>query len=284
MTRTPALVAAAIAAGLVAAGLAGCGGASPDLPEGLSVVVYQPRPDVATGRFAIQVVNASDADVDVVAAVLDSPDFESAVSWGGSSTVLAGRSLDLRVDLPAIDCAAESAPVVRLQAAAASPSELTEVPLEDPYGFLDRLHAEQCVGQAVAAIASVEPRDWVDRGDGTALLTLAVTPTGASGSVTLDAVSGTTLLLPVGTDGARNLVPLGIPLNAAGPRVVEIRFAPNRCDAHALAEDKVGTIIPIRVSTPDAADVRWLIPLPDDLRAAVYAFYARVCGLPAAGG
>lgn len=269
---------------LLAATLAGCGGVAPDLPAGLSVVVYQPRPDVAAGRFAIQVVNDSEAAVEIGAARLASPDFAEEVRWDGASTVLAGRKLDLRVDLPAIDCAAASQPTVELSAILPTgPSASTPVPVEDPFGFLDRFHAEQCVGQAVAAVATVTPRAWVDRGDGTAILELDVTPTGDPGSVSLDAVSGTTLLLPVGDDGARDLVALDLDLDATGPREIAIPFAPNRCDAHALAEDKVGTIIPIRVSTADAVDVRWLVPLPDDLRAAVYAFYARTCGLPGAG-
>lgn len=280
MTRIARLVVAA----LLAAGLVGCGGVSPDLPDGLSVVVYQPRPDVAAGRFALQVVNASGTDVEIGSARLTSPDFAVEVAWDGSSTVLAGRRLDLRVALPAVDCSAASDPVVVLTAILPNGrTEPTRVPLEDPFGFLDRFHAEQCVGQAVAAIAAVTPRAWVDRGDGTAILELDVAPTGAPGSVRLDAVSGTTLLLPLADAGARDLVALDLELSASGPREIAIAFTPNRCDAHALAEDKVGTIIPIRVSTSDAVDVRWLLPLPDDLRAAVYAFYARTCGLPGAG-
>jgi hypothetical protein len=265
-------------------GLTACGGVSPDIPEGLTVVVYQPRPDVALGRFALQVVNAGEADVDIIAASLTSPDFVDDVEWSGEgSTVLAGRELDLRVPVPEIDCSGETDPRVRLRADAGhGVTESSEVPVSDPYGLLPRLHAEQCVGQAIAEIAAVTPREViVPDGREPAILVLDVVPTGAAGSVELVGVRGTTLLQPADEGVSTPELTLGIEVSADGPTEVRVPFLPNRCDAHALAEDKVGTIIPFLVDAGTPEPVRWMLILSDELKGALYGYYAAYCDLDA---
>lgn len=279
MMRLLASVAALVTVGAVA----GCGAAVPDLPSGLSIVVYQPRPDVAAGRFALQVVNAGGSEVEIVDARLDSPDFAAEVEWAGDgSTVLAGRSVDLRVPLPEIDCAAETAPRAWLVARTeAGPSASTEVDVADPYDLLPRLHAEQCVGQAIAEIATLTPREVVvPAGREPAVLVVDVEPTGATGSVEIVGVRGTTLVQPASDGVATDELTLDATLSASGPAELRVPLLPNRCDAHALAEDKVGTIIPFLVDVGREDPVRWLLILPDDLRAALYGYYAAYCGLP----
>lgn len=271
-----------MAAAIIATGfLTACGGVVPDLPAGLSVVVYQPRPDVALGQFAIQVVNAGDADVEIIAARLTSPDFVDDVVWTGSgSTVLDGRKLDLRVPLPQIDCAATTAPRVLLSADVGSPSELSEVEVSDPYDLLPRLHAEGCVGQAIAEIATVTPREVIaPAGQEPAILVVDVAPTGRVGSVEFVAVRGTTLLQPAEDGVSTPELELRVELSADGPTELRVPLLPNRCDAHALAEDKVGTIIPFLVDAGTAEPVRWTMILPDELKGELYAYYARFCGL-----
>lgn len=263
--------------------LVGCGGVSPDLPPGLSVVVYQPRPDIVLGQFALQVVNDGAATVEIIGARLDSPDFVDAVVWTGSSTVLAGRALDLRVPLPQIECSAESAPRVRLTADVGSPSESSEVEVADPYDLLPRLHREACLSEEIAAIAALTPREVIlPAGAEPAILVLGVDPTGAPGVVTLHEVAGTTLLQPALDGRGVDRLDLEVDLAAEGPSEVRIPFVPNRCDAHALAEDKVGTVIPFTVSTPRTEVTRWLLPATEEVRARWYAYVAAYCGLPVA--
>jgi hypothetical protein len=278
MRRRLATVAAAI---IASSCLAGCGGVVPDLPAGLSVVIYQPRPDVALGQFAIQVVNSGDADVEIISARLSSPDFVDDVVWTGSgSTVLAGRKLDLRVPLPQIDCTAATAPRVLLSADLGSPSELSEVDVTDPYDLLPRWHAESCVGQAIAEIATLTPREVIaPAGQEPAILVVDVTPTGGAGSVEFVAVRGTTLLQPAEDGVSTPELALHVILSADGPTELRVPLLPNRCDAHALAEDKVGTIIPFLVAAGTAEPVRWMMILPDELKGQLYAYYARFCGL-----
>ncbi len=54
---------------------------------------------------------------------------------------------------------------------------------------------------------------------------------------------------------------------------------PNRCDAHALAEDKVGTRMPLYVTAPDGSTGRFVLAATDELRMQMYAFYSSYCGL-----
>lgn len=273
---------AAGVAGVLACGLLiGCGGVSPDLPAGLSVVVYQPRTDIPLQRLALQIVNDGDSDVEVISVRLTSPDFVEDVVWAGSSTVLSGRQLDLRVPVPRVDCVAEPDPRVILSVDVGSPSEPTEVAVSDPFDLLARLHREACLADEIAAIATLTPREVIlPDGVAPAILVIDVAPTGAPGVVTLDQVGGTTLLKPTTGGQASDLVDLGISIDADGPREVRIAFVPNRCDPHALLEDKVGTIIPLYVTTATSTAERWLMPVSDAQRADFYAFFSAYCGLP----
>lgn len=269
-----------VAATLLLASLTACSPAPPAFDD-VTVLVYQPRPDVAAGRFAIQVTNGGTDAIEVTAARLTSPDFVDDAVWpGDTATVLPGRAIDLRADLPAFDCVASSDPVAELDLAGPAGTARREFAVSDPYELLPRLRAEGCVGLRIAELAAVTPLEVVVDAGGPAVLVLDIEPTGAEGSVEFVAVQGTTLLQPAaGGDSVPELA-LGVRIAADGPRELRVPFVPNRCDAHALAEDKVGTIIPILVDAGEGP-VRWLLVLPDDLRAALYAYYAATCGLPA---
>lgn len=269
------------AAVLLLASLTACSPPAPAFDD-VTVLVYQPRPDVAAGRFAVQVTNGGAEAIEVTAARLSSPDFADAAVWSGdSATVLPGRAVDLRTDLPAFDCGRDSDPVAELELVGTRGSVRAEFAVDDPYDLLPRLRAEGCVGLRIAELAVVTPREVVVGGAGDpAVLVLDLEPTGAEGEVELVAVQGTTLLQPAADGVSVPRLPLGVRIAADGPREVRIPFVPNRCDAHALAEDKVGTIIPILVDAGDGP-VRWLVVLPDALRGTFYDFYAATCGLPA---
>jgi hypothetical protein len=60
---------------------------------------------------------------------------------------------------------------------------------------------------------------------------------------------------------------------------VPITVRPARCDAHAVAEDKVGTLIPLTLNAAGQSGVV-KVPASATLRAAIYAFVARACGWP----
>mgnify|MGYP001228280368 CR=1 FL=1 len=271
--------AAVVTAGLLLA-LVGCAPA-PAFPDGVSVLVYQPRPDVAAGRLAIQVANDGPTAIEVTAARLVSPGFAADVVWPGeSSTLTPGRRVDLRAPVPEFDCAAEADTVAELELASPDGSVRGTLPIDDPYDLLARMRAEQCIGVALAAIATVTPREViVPAGREPAVLVLDVAPTGAAGSIVIAGVRSTTLLQPAADGAPVAEIPLGIELAADGPRELRVPLLPNRCDAHALAEDKVGTIIPFLVDTGSAEPTRWMLVLPDGLKGALYGYYADYCGL-----
>ena len=111
-------------------------------------------------------------------------------------------------------------------------------------------------------------------------LLISVEPTGEPGTVTVDTISSTTLLNPAGPDGIG--VPqldLGIAVSADGPAEIRVPIVPNRCDPHALAEDKIGTRMPLHVTLPDGTSGRLVLSASDELRAQMYAFFSSFCGL-----
>jgi hypothetical protein len=147
---------------------------------------------------------------------------------------------------------------------------------------LDLLHDAACLVAGVDAVVrlTAETLTAPDEMPGPADLLIAVDPTGAEGTVVIDAVRSTTLLNPAGPDGTgAGELRLGIALGADGPKDLHIPIVPNRCDAHALAEDKVGTRIPLYVTAPDGTAGRLVLDAGDGLRAQMYAFYSAFCEL-----
>lgn len=289
MTRRGAV--AALVAGVLSCGLvAGCAPvpsdpvpSDPVLSAEVTVMVYQPRTDIVHNRLAIQARNGTDTSVEVVGARLSSPDFVADTVWpNDSATVPAGLALDLRAPLPEVRCDAATTPVATIQFVVGGATGVAERTVEDPYDLLPRLHREACLAEEIADVATLTPREVIlPDGVAPAILVIAVEPTGAAGTVTLDAVGGTTLLQPSNDGQGNDLVALGITVDADGPSEVRIAFVPNRCDPHALMEDKVGTIIPLYVTTARTSQTRWMLPVTEDQRGDFYAFFAAYCGLPA---
>lgn len=273
MARRP-LAIAALAAVLA---LAGC---APEPPADVTVSVYQPRTDVAANRIAIQVHNGGGDPVELRSARLTAPVFADAAEWtDDSATVLAGRAIDLRVDIPELRCGdpADTPALVSLEFANGA---VAEHEVDDPYGLLDRFAADACVVAAVERIADLGPA-WIDARGGAqpADFVLPVRTTGEDGSFTIVAALSTTLLQPaVDGTGVRE-APVGATIEHGGPAEVRIPLVPNRCDPHALAEDKVGTRIPLVIRADGIEHGTYIVPADETLRSAMYAFFSEYCGL-----
>ncbi|MEP9361902.1 hypothetical protein ABLE68_02980 [Nocardioides sp. CN2-186] len=130
-----------------------------------------------------------------------------------------------------------------------------------------RYAAARCVELAVARVADLSWDDTVAF-DGKAgdpgTLTLVVTPTGEAGqTLTIDTVSGTPVLAPVGSDVWR---PDATIHGTDEPSRIDLPIKPNRCDDHAFMESggatafKIGLHldgragqITLRMSIPGAA-------------------------------
>jgi hypothetical protein len=264
--------------------LVGCAQA-PSAPEGVTVSVYQPRPDVAAGRIAIQVHNGGTEPLTVTGARLESTYFTDNLVWAGERepVVGAGLSLDLRVPLTGSDCTdpIEATHTVVLDYRVGDRAGTVELVPDDPFELLPRLRDAAClevrVGQVVELTATSVAASNTLGTPGEIVVT--VTPTGEPGTVTVDAAFSTTLLAPALDGIGVGELPLGIELGAAGPTEFRVSIVPNRCDAHALAEDKVGTRLPLAVTVSSGAQGRLVLSASDELRAQMYAFWTAYCGL-----
>ncbi len=105
----------------------------------------------------------------------------------------------------------------------------------------------------------------------------AVTGTGLRvrvqpGGATVGALGTTILFAP--EDPRALAAAAGSP---ASSRKVVLR--PNRCDAHALADDKQGTYFPVQVTLPDGRTGDYTIGVNRQQRGQLYRLYAKRCGL-----
>ncbi|MDQ1083041.1 MULTISPECIES: hypothetical protein [Microbacterium] len=237
----------------------------------------QQRGDIAAQRVQVRVTNTSDAPITVTAARLSSAALEAPA--GGDTkrpvTIGAGRTTDLPVALSAIRCTSgDPSPRVALRL---GDDEEPTVAATDALGVLGRLSATQCDRDAVASIAHVSATAVTPAVDGFAGLVLSIEPSpdAAAGSVDLVALRGTPLLRFRGGGEAA----LGLRIAGGDPASeITVPVTPIRCDAHAIAEDKVGTLFDL-VARVGGREV--VVPLDRSSRVAadLLVFTAATCGL-----
>jgi len=122
------------------------------------------------------------------------------------------------------------------------------VPVEDETDVVGRYTSARCLEIAIAEVATLSWDDTVpadgDGGQGAdGTLTLVVQPTGTPGpTLTLDTISGTPVLSPVGTDVWRPDVTI---TGDQPPQRIDLPLKPTRCDAHAFAESGGATAFKI---------------------------------------
>ena len=289
--------------------LAGCAAAppspaGPDEPEPtagplaaavdeLHVVaeVYRTRSDPGRGGIQLSLRNDGAAPLVVRSARLDSPALAAAATREDEATVPAGLQRDLPMLLPAPVCegAVPPAPpeaVLEVLLANGTTAELRQ-PTSDRIGQWARWHAEACLAATAAALAELR-LEAAPAAEGEIGVRLVAAPgaggaEGASGaegggSVRLLEVSGSVLLSALDADGRPAA---GIPVPSAlstAPTELALRYAPARCDAHAIADDKQGTHLRVRLAITTEEGVREgevvVVPEPavrDALLAAVVA-------------
>jgi hypothetical protein len=183
-----------------------------------------------TNRAQLRVVNGSDQDLQVTGVGLDWPGYGDFLQ-DYDTTVEAGRTLDLRVDLPEPDCTPTDDPVTGVLRVG---DEVIRDPLDESgTGYVTRIWDARCrdltVGQGVDVVYG---DTWRLEGTGRESRlagTISLVRAEASGPVVLTDVLGSVLLelhlprpgvLPADADRATFPVTITVP----------------RCDTHALVD------------------------------------------------
>jgi len=275
---------------LVALGtLSGCAAPAPELPATITASVFQNRFDYSLRVLEIKVHNGTDAPITVTRAAFESTRFAEPAVWDRPQEVPAGAARDLKVQLPDPVCdGADPVDSVTLEVALAdgTTGTLTVTP-SDEQGRVDTINEEDCLGVSVAAVATITPPaalEWTPGAHAPVPLDLAITPTGGDGTVTVHAAKGTVLLgLTDETGAAITVLPVERVVDASAPASsIRLLLVPNRCDPHAVEEDKRGTFFPLDVETGDGRSGTVYIAVSDEVRRSLYEFYADYCGLPGA--
>jgi hypothetical protein len=289
----PCMLAAALAASIPA--LAGCTSGPQKLPEPaqpipVAVEVNQSRDQYGKQAIQLLLTNMSGRPLNVAAARLTSTLFQGDILWkpgGGGLELPPNQPKSLPVRLPAPVCRNDSAaqqPVARVKYSEPGDAGLREVApaAVDPFGVLERNNTELCLAADAAAVADIvlgRSLEVAPDGD-TGVVRLVITPkkTGRAGNaagtpITLDRIDGTTLL----AEPADRPWPRGVRIvQGAGRSELSLRIRPARCDPHAVAEDKVGTLLPLHVSVGGRQGLL-KIAAGAELRAEIYDFVAAAC-------
>jgi hypothetical protein len=286
LARSLALVAALASAPLA---LAACAAPteSPSLPPGLSVAIQQGRLDVVAGRLVVRFENTGDETVAVERFTVETPTLDGGLERTEPFELAADDAIEIRPDLPPSRCDAEPAPVlVRLDTRTAGEDATGELTADDPFETVARVNAADCLAESVADVAAiVMPEHLRSTGTGAdrrAFVDVAIEPAASGdGTMRIARVHGTPLLnAEEGSEWT-----LGIDVAAGeGPSVISLPVRPARCDAHALADDKRGTILPFEIETDDGRAGRLDVPAGDGLKAELYAYYQERCGFEVPAG
>ena len=196
------------------------------------------------------------------------------------------RSAELAEPVCPVPAGATPEVTVEFAAENGSPISVTFTPTQST-GVLATIARDDCIGVLAAEHADVSVAESIRWTPGTrepALLELIITPTGAAGSLALVDARSTNLLSLVDDSGANvEQLPLGLVAAADSPEQrVTLRLVPARCDPHAIAEDKRGTIMVVDVETRDGdgaveSSGAAYFRSSDEVKAALYAFVADYC-------
>lgn len=270
------------AAALVLLSACGTPAEAPEaLPEGVTASVLQSRSDVVDGRLVVQVDNGTEGELTIDRLDVSAPGLEDGMVLDGPKQVAAGKSVQLRLDLVPVRCDGDPGPAtigLELQSSTRPASGAVEA--DDPYDTLPRLQETGCLARSVEQIATFTlPERLRTEGAGEAMrawIDIAVEPAGGDGSLSIAQILGTTLL---SAEGGLNW-PYTAEIAATDPpSTIELPVKPARCDQHAGAEDKRGTIIPLEITTSDGWSGLYELRSGQQLKDDLFAYFTERCAL-----
>lgn len=266
-------------AAVSAAGCTGTPGPPATTQAGiLTAQLNQFRDNYSTHIIEIQFSNPGPDTITVVRTVLRTASFDGAIEWLSSADGTAippGQIKSLPVQLPSATCPPGSSEST-VDYTLAGSEHVYSVTATDPFGVLARNNGELCLERGASEVASLELLPTLDPGPGKGLATIAITvkPRGGAGSMTIESIGETTLL--AGDPG--NPWPRGVVIHGTDKdSTLSLRIRPARCDPHAVAEDKVGTLIPLHVTVNGVAGTI-KVAAGNALRGNIYDFVTKSCG------
>jgi hypothetical protein len=260
----------------------------------IAVEVNQLRDQYGKPEIQLQLTNTSNAAVTVTQAEVASALFEGTISWaqpGDGIELPPGQPKSLPAALPAAACGRQPSPngetalatVLVISPGQSRPGQLI-FSASDPFDVLQRNNSELCLATAVAAVASIRLGTQLEMAPDprTAVVHLVVAPHPAADgnnpdqparSLAIRSIDGTPLL----AEAPPNPWPENLTVTAGDhPGQYPLHVRPARCDPHAIAEDKVGTVLPLHI-TVGAREGLIRVPAGALLRAQLYDFVTRAC-------
>ena len=273
-----------------AAGVAACVGVlgacgPPPLASTVTVEVEvaQERLDRVDRVVTLQVRNTGDRPITVTGARLTSAFARGTTSQGRD--VDPGRMRGVRLPLGPSVCGPDVGDDLRVELDVTTPDgaagTLTVVPTDETQD-LARIHGEDCAAAAAAAGLRVSFDEVVVRevdGRRVADLVLGLEPVPGGPQVRVVSVRGTTLLRPTGTTDTFWTVDVDSAAPPADGRLV-LQAVPARCDLHAIAEDKRGTVLGVETVVDGVEQPLFFVAARDALRGALHDYVVDACGVP----
>ena len=289
------ILSAALASAAVALALAACApgtttaeSAPVGLPEGVTAQLVQLRSDVAARQAQVELHNGSDLDLTIGSLAVSDPRFEGDATrvLERDSLVRAGATVDIRIQLPEVDCDApdDGASTLAFTYSADEGPQQAETPIDDPLDFMAPLHERECRANAVAdaaaiTLASFTPSSAGDPAD----LVLQIAPTGGAAAevVGIQTTNLLTFAAAPGTTADTFPIEVAVAAGDTDPLAVHLPLVPLRCDPHAVQEDKRGTIFTLEVEV-DGEPGEIELAASEDMRGSILTWVANWCGFGSA--
>lgn len=260
-------VARHVASLLLAAGVASAAGCSgPSSPTALTsapvrlggsatagpvtAAVEQFRDNYSTRIVELQLTNDGGTPLTVVAASLTAGTNTEAMVWRagpGGTELPPHQTKSLPVQLSSSACSTKGMDAqARIVFRDGVAERVIVLPAADAHDVLARNRTEDCTAREAASVAALALSDTltISTDHRSAILHLLLSPTGREGTFTVTNIASTPLLTPA--------VPWQAGWTVRGtdaPGRRDLPIVPARCDAHGIAEDKLGTVLPITVRT-----------------------------------
>ncbi|MGU3433937.1 hypothetical protein ACNHUS_13055 [Actinomycetes bacterium M1A6_2h] len=267
---------AVAAAAVVLALVGGCAQTpAPTESSDLTASAYRSRVDDATGgQFQITVTNTGERPVDVHSVALDSPGFDAVAPSVREVQLQKGSRIDIPTLYGEAVCDSSVEPLeARLSVTRdGEPQQEIDVPLDQPYDIIDRIHSEECTAERVQSEVSMALTISAPPAVSTAPLdaSLSVTRGEFDGPIRVDEFDGSLLYglsaaLPVMLDRGTDSVTIPLTITTAS------------CEAHVIADSKKPFVFPIYLAFGHDKPVYARIPVPTELQKQLVAYQQLAC-------